>query len=361
MESARAIFTWVASHISYDTEAYFGKKRPLVSDVVSVTLATGKSLCSGYAALFHALSELAGLEVATIPGHCKGYGYSALDEELTENHDWNAVKLEGEWRLIDVTWGSGYIDENRVFRSCFDDFFFLTPPHYFIFNHFPSDPAWQLLRKPIDPATYRGIVKVHAPFFEYGLRPLNYPRASIETNKGIKLLFEAKRDFELIARLERMDLAGGASSLPFALGQREGGIFAVYCEFPANGDYSLCVYGRDKGAKGSFRPVLEYAIRARSCATRRVALPETFDAFTAYGVELIEPKEGYLKRGFRQSFRIRAPEAGDVAVVSGSEWTHLLRKGELFEGSVFVKAGEITVYAQYSNQAEYAGLLSYRS
>ena len=58
-----------------------------------------KAVCSGYAALFEHLAREAGLEAVTIRGHSKGFmAGTHQDSEL--NHAWNAVKIEGQWRLL---------------------------------------------------------------------------------------------------------------------------------------------------------------------------------------------------------------------------------------------------------------------
>jgi hypothetical protein len=88
-----------------------------------------------------------------------------------DTHAWNAVQIDGEWKLIDITWASGtikmkkqHLDKmmDKVFKVPYkqklkfkrkrnDDYFF-APPEKFILTHLPSAPAWQLLEcsVPID-------------------------------------------------------------------------------------------------------------------------------------------------------------------------------------------------------------------
>jgi transglutaminase/protease-like cytokinesis protein 3 len=62
------------------------------------------------------------------------------------------VKIDGAWYLLDVTWSSGYLDAQfhfHRFSSPVNTDYFLTDPPQFVKTHFPDDPWWQLLPKPI--------------------------------------------------------------------------------------------------------------------------------------------------------------------------------------------------------------------
>jgi uncharacterized protein (TIGR03000 family) len=41
-------------------------------------------------------------------------------------HAWNAVKLDGEWHLVDATWGAGGIKDKQFVKK-FKDYYFLAP------------------------------------------------------------------------------------------------------------------------------------------------------------------------------------------------------------------------------------------
>ncbi len=89
-ENARAIFTWIALNVRYD----IGKQ-------------PGKS-----------------------------------------DHAWNAVKINGDWKLIDVTWAAGAATGNPPkFEFNFNDKYFFTDPDVFFLNHFPDDKRWLLTNK----------------------------------------------------------------------------------------------------------------------------------------------------------------------------------------------------------------------
>ena len=108
---------------------------------------------------------------------------------------WNAVLIDGEWRLLDVLWASCAIARRRekgwklvdVQGEAFEDehieeepgeqqyrankFFFLTDPDWFISTHFPDDPDWQLLPRPQSIVQFDKNVYLWEPFFDMGLLP----------------------------------------------------------------------------------------------------------------------------------------------------------------------------------------------
>jgi hypothetical protein len=146
-EKARAIFTWLHENISYDTDSFFsGNIRAVTAES---TLRSGTAVCDGYAGLFKKLADLAGLDSVTISGHGKGYGYVPLGPNapvppFESNHAWNAVMMDGEWRLIDACWGAGHL-EGKAFVKRFSPSFFTSTPVEFGKRHFPTEPGHQLI------------------------------------------------------------------------------------------------------------------------------------------------------------------------------------------------------------------------
>ncbi len=171
-EAARAIYRWIGDNIAYDvrSKVFSGKSTRAAAED---TLRNRKALCDGYAALFHALGRRAGLDVRRIRGYSKGHTYFQGKRFGKVNHEWIAVQIDGDWRLIDPTWGAGIIEDGR-FKKRFDATYFLTPPAYFLFDHLPADPDWQLVRDPIDlpefeAQTYPGRADLRA-FYNIGVR-----------------------------------------------------------------------------------------------------------------------------------------------------------------------------------------------
>jgi hypothetical protein len=150
LERVRAIAWWLASHIEYDHDIHrvgVAQQRSGQAPLQAIAankppevMRRGKAVCSGYAALFVACCRTIGVEAVEIGGSSR---YN------DEGHQWNAVRIDGVWRLLDISFMASGAGNSRQGRGRPIDFYFLTPPEKLIFSHFPRDPKWQLLSTPL--------------------------------------------------------------------------------------------------------------------------------------------------------------------------------------------------------------------
>lgn len=172
MEKARLAFTWVATHIHYDDEGYNSGSYKERGDSAESVLARRNAVCSGYSALFEKLAATMGLEAVSISGYSKGYSFTPNQKFTDTNHAWNAVKIDGEWKLIDATWGNGYgITKNNQLKSIdrFNDVWFCMKPSAFLLTHLPEEEKWQFIPNPITLAQYESLPKVSSLYVSLGL------------------------------------------------------------------------------------------------------------------------------------------------------------------------------------------------
>ncbi len=173
---ARAIYDWLTANITYDTAEW----RNIVSgaddyihphDPASV-LKRGTTVCIGYAWLFDDLCTSAGLESTYLIGDVRGYRGTPDDELVSSvRHAWSAVREDGEWKLLDATWGARQEGENEGDYKARADYYFDTPPNQFVFDHLPEDADWQLLESPVPTETAFSILPNLKPaFFMDGLK-----------------------------------------------------------------------------------------------------------------------------------------------------------------------------------------------
>jgi hypothetical protein len=172
-EKARLLYTWIATHIRYDVEAFnSGKYKDESADSV---LGRRTAVCDGFSSLFQQLGLLMGLEVEKISGFAKGYGYKPGMKFSEANHAWNAVKINDTWKLVDVTWGSADSETTAkgLLKSTmrFDPYWFCVPPEAFIFSHLPEDNQWQLTSRTITLEQYENLAFLHVSFFQLGFNP----------------------------------------------------------------------------------------------------------------------------------------------------------------------------------------------
>ncbi|MBN2200871.1 hypothetical protein JW777_02840, partial [bacterium] len=347
-EKARAIYRWVAANIRYDTKAYFsGRVR---SSGAAGALKNRTAVCEGFSSLFEALGKAAGLEVVTVSGWARGYG-SAAGEPIRggPDHAWNAVRINGRWKLVDPTWGGGVLDEAGKYVRRFDEYFFFTPPEKLIATHFPEDAAWQLLDPAVTRAQFDNRPFIRPAFFRFGLETASHGNCRIEAADTVLVTLAARVGTVVLARL----LASGTeSSLDpgYTFSQRQGENLLVRAAFPKSGDYILRIFAKNASDSGPAEWAVDYRIRAQRRSAQRFVFPETYQGFMEHGAFLAAPLSGRLRSGTGIPFRLAVPGAEEVMVDMGKSFRLLERKGEWFEGAVRALPGEITVYAKFPGE-----------
>ena len=350
-EKARAIFCWIAHNITYDISLLGTKPDP------QATLDRRRAVCAGYAVLFKALAEVAGLKAEIVHGGSKSPGpAAAIGPDGLLNHDWNVVEIDGAWGLVDCTWGAGRLDKRGRFSKHYTDHYFLTPPDLFAYDHLPDDPRWQLLDPPLPKATYLRRVKVQPAFFERGLRPLTHGEAHIDAGSSLTVRIGAPPGTLVVATLSQNG-ADLTDNCTFA--QRAEGGFTIDVVFPWAGDYTLTVFARERGPlRAEYDSAIEYSIHARS-GTDRV-FPKMYASFQERDCHLEAPFDGILPAGKAVEFRARVPGAEDVVVEINGLPRHLAARDGVFSGSVLPEQGQATLFARFPGRTKYEGLLQYQ-
>ena len=186
---SRSIYTWIAYNISYDASLVSGIEQNNQS--AEAVWKNRSGVCEGYANLFHEMCTAAGIESRIINGYVKEFAGNDLSYP---NHSWNSVKIDGKWKLLDVTWASvnnegilrasHNLDMKYVYRKL--DHFFMVNPNRMILTHLPEDPLWQLRSKGVD--------------FEIFVKGENSIKSKLRNSNGTPADFE-----ELIAEYESLD------------------------------------------------------------------------------------------------------------------------------------------------------------
>ena len=138
------IYEWVTKNIAYDHR--FMRNRvegdtALLQEPYNV-IVRKKAICIGYAKLMKTMCRQACIQAVIVDGFTKTH--NAID---SEEHAWNAAKINGQWYLMDATWDAGV---SIVLRK-----YFLSTPSVFLENHYPHDPMWQLMNEPINFECFR--------------------------------------------------------------------------------------------------------------------------------------------------------------------------------------------------------------
>lgn len=352
-EKARAIFRWITDNISYDVEGYFSRR---VSVKTGDVLQSRSSVCAGYSSLFEALARKAGLEVVMINGFGKGFSYNPGDPLTDESkHAWNALKIDGRWKLIDCTWGAGKVDVERNYRKEFEPYYFLAKPEEFIYRHFPTESQWQLLPVPVSQQEFLDLPLVTPVFFQCGMSLTGRDSTVLDVRGEYVAELSAPSNVLCTANLERNGkVVPGAVFL-----QRSESAIRIRILPPDDGVYVLNVFA-GKSRESEMVPLAaSFKVLAHTGTSKYNSFPTTFKSFQETNTQLLSPLSGELPSGSMQMFSLIAPGALKVAVVSGNEWDYLKKIGNRFEGTVEINVGAMTVFAQYPGENQFQALLEY--
>lgn len=199
-DKVRAIFRWIAENIAYKVVPRYTARYHYIKnwDDTSMEWAAGDAMmawmvmqkrtafCEGYAALFKALCNYAGIEARVVKGFARVNSHS-----FYTNHSWNAVRIDSNWYLLDVTWASGYvITPKDEFVKHFDERYFLTPPDQLIRTHYPEDIRWALLPNVPDIREFNRSPYKYSNYIKYSIASYFPSKGKIETTIGDTLRFE---------------------------------------------------------------------------------------------------------------------------------------------------------------------------
>lgn len=185
---ARAYYTWIAHNVVYDLSEYYAIRSPELEimfdskrinksianqkreKLVKRVFTNRKGLCLGLSSLFQELCLRSNIEAELIKGITKISVDDINTGDYLKNHAWNAVKINNQWKLIDVSFSSGYENSStEKWEKHFNDFYFFTNPEKLIATHLPAQKSFQLIKDPIGAKSFFNLPIIYSKYFESGL------------------------------------------------------------------------------------------------------------------------------------------------------------------------------------------------
>ena len=343
----RAVFKWIALNIAYD--GYGFKSGKYASCQPKAVLKSRRCVCSGYARLFQALCNAAGLQTKIVHGYAKGFGAASKDDVTKSNHAWNHMKIKSSWYLLDATWAAGYLKSNYAFVRRFNNSYWKTPPSRMVANHLPTDPKDQLLSKPITAAKFRTMVALSGGAVEAGLELDSHHENTIKVSGDhldISLFTNNSTDILLAFN-------GGFGELRSKFiwtekevqGKRTKFTFTLY--FPRAKKYTLSVFCGKTGKTYEF--ALKYTLISSSGCGKKPVFPKAWGQ--SHHVRLITPKARFLKPNTK--IKLFAPDAGKVALIS-TKWEYLQKSGDYWEGTVSPGKGSANLAVAFGSSGSFS-------
>jgi len=193
VEKARTIFRWIT--VKNLNSIMFEETQR--GDTPMGLLRGIKFGTESYHVLFKRLCSYAGLHCVVIKGYSKSAGYQpgVKFEDNRFRNSWNAVYVAGAWRFVQCNWGARHLvnakevpkpgkAKSDSLRYEYDDHYFLTDPKEFIYEFFPLQPEWQLLKEPISLEEFEELPFVRSLFFRYQLAfPTEHMKSVMSTDQ----------------------------------------------------------------------------------------------------------------------------------------------------------------------------------
>jgi transglutaminase-like putative cysteine protease len=210
-ELAKALHDYVVGRLHYDYDAL---KRIEAKDYANTPSQEAEAVftrraavCEGYARLMVALGKAADVEIAYVTGSIRDserrlattddpWDTSLQDALEGVGHAWNAVKLDGQWYLMDVTWDD---PTNGTPQTTY----LFTPPHLMAFDHYPDDPKWQLLPSPLSLGEFVRQPLLSPAIGEFGLSLTSPTRSQITVSGEATIVLDNPYGAAVAARWVR--------------------------------------------------------------------------------------------------------------------------------------------------------------
>ncbi|KAF9109299.1 hypothetical protein BGX27_007770 [Mortierella sp. AM989] len=308
----RTIYTWITHNIAYDVPAFLAGRYGDQS--AEAVLRNRVGVCEGYANLFVALAQPAGLNVEKVIGLARGVDIQVGDERLGSSHAWNSVTVNGEHLLIDATWGAGVCDlSTRSFRKLFRPFFFLLRPNKLIYTHWPENPKQQYLNPPVDEKVFRGLPAIKPEAWGLGIKLAGKNRGqvirtkddSIEIEVRLKKLGPNGSTGKIVARLNWK----GQSNPATVQWLREDDKYVwmvVKSSCPSSGTGELNVFGWPPGGdqtKNGPQCLCFKVINEGSGKTAKAPLQQY--VVKGFSFSVLEPISAEVNKGVSQTIRVK--------------------------------------------------------
>ena len=207
-DKARAIFCWIAYNVEYDVKTFLNpqpisgfsyssesekieKLNKIEEQIIYRSFRRKMAVCEGYAVLFNHLAKLVGLNCEVVKGASKVMNTDIGVKKIIQNHAWNSIQIDRTWRLIDVTWGAGFLDYNtQKFVRKFTPIYFDLDSKYFFMNHFPIDSKWNNIV--LDKNLYLNLPLVYNKFLEDKMEIFEPKSGIIDASANDKIIFKIK-------------------------------------------------------------------------------------------------------------------------------------------------------------------------
>ncbi|KIV93160.1 hypothetical protein PV10_04398 [Exophiala mesophila] len=209
VQRLRAIFIWCAERINWEDDHEFNDYNYDHRIDTRKVIQTKRGSSEEIAALIVEMCTGIGVHAEMVHGYLKTPGEELdLDATSRPNHSWNAILVDGEWRMLDASLASPTNPKRTMYSSVSasiaEAWYFLARPSEFCWTHVPCDESQQHMISPMSPDILLSLPGACPPFFRQGLSIHAYD-TSIIRMEGLEmctLSINVPADVEVVAEVE---------------------------------------------------------------------------------------------------------------------------------------------------------------
>ena len=353
-ETAYMVYKWESQNIVYDCYN-FNHDRNKIDYSEDGTYNAGKGVCDGYAKIFLAMCTSLGLEAARVVGYSKSGDFYPGYMPSRADHAWNAVKIGGNYYVLDVTWGSGSCNGDSYVKSLKDSYF-CSNPDAFIRTHLPVEQKWQLVSPTITLEQFVNLLNIGMDFYENGFKTVTPDAISFTSTQKFTVEFthdsETRKTFLYHLYLLQSNTFVEQPNSCWIDRQDESS--TMTCFTNKKGTYKLQIFGGPSGLQ-SYPMLLEYDIESTKTASTPLGFPSTYGAFSNSDLQIIEPLYNPLTRGQLIDVKFRTTTFDNLYILNDNHLRELDSNGngEFTASGVYIFAEEVYLVTEQSGGYAY--------
>ncbi|WP_430402990.1 transglutaminase domain-containing protein [Fluviicola sp.] len=149
LERVYTIYSYIAGSYKYDLNRLkLIYKREIKRELyLSEVIKKKKGVCGDFANLFVTLCDSLDIGCFRVSGYSRSFNLFHPVRKNYYNHAWNVVRVDGNWYVLDVTFGMQHFTKKKFDKEQIDYDFLFTDPVKFGIIHLPADPAFQLVNQ----------------------------------------------------------------------------------------------------------------------------------------------------------------------------------------------------------------------
>lgn len=207
VQRLRAIFTWVSERIAWEDD--------FEGEIDTRHVLQSKRGCSHEIAVIVAeMCASVGLHAEVVRGYLKTPGEQLdLESVARPNHFWNAVIVEGEWRIMDCSLAGPTNPKRAQYSnagaSVAETWYFLARPMEVCYSHVPLLPEQQHICPPQPHDVLMALPCATPTFFKHQLQMANFDTSllNLDNLEMAHIHINVPEDVECVAEVEARSIA----------------------------------------------------------------------------------------------------------------------------------------------------------